>query len=59
MDVFLIEIILLDLIHNCLGENTQIWSLDMIFIVLSTYQCRTIKIGLYCFMLNYKFEIEL
>ena len=59
MNVYYIEIILLDVIYDHLRENTQIWSLYVIFMVLSSLQCKTIKIGLYCFMLNYKFEIEL
>ena len=59
MHIYLIEIIFLDLIHDHLGENTQIWSSVVIFIVLLSLQCKTIKIGLYCFMLNYKLEVAL
>ena len=55
----MIDIILFDLIHDCLGEKTQIWSFSVIFTVLLSLQCKTIKIRSYCFMLNYKFEIEL
>ena len=52
IDVYLIEIILFD-DHL---EKTHRFEL---FMVLLSLQCETIKIGLYCFMLNYKFAIEL